>query len=37
MAGMRMNGMRRDEVNRMACWLATAGMCESRLMLLQNS
>ena len=32
-----MNGMRRDEVNRMAFVLAAVGMCELRLMLLQNS
>ena len=37
MAGRRMNGMRRDELNRMARGLAAAGMCELRLMLLQNS
>lgn len=32
-----MTGMRRDELNRMACGLAAAGMCDSRLMLLLNS
>ena len=37
MAGRRMNGMRRDELNRIACGLLAAEMCESRLMLLYNS
>ena len=32
-----MNGMRRDELNRIACGLLAAGMGESRLMLLLNS
>ena len=36
-AGKRRSGMRRDELNRMACgWLAV-GMCDLRLMLLYNS
>lgn len=32
-----MTGRRRDELNRMACGLAAAGMCDSRLMVLFNS
>ena len=32
-----MNGMHRDELNRMACGLVATGMGDLRLMLLQNS